>query len=46
MLRRLLAEADAHGRPVVLNALRGSESNRLYQRHGFVQTAEDEWDIY
>lgn len=31
---------------VSLGALRDSPSNRFYQRHGFVQTAEDEWDIY
>jgi len=28
-----------------VGALRGSDSNRFYRRHGFVQTAESEWDI-
>lgn len=32
--------------PVKLGALRGSESNDLYQRHGFVKTHESEFDIY
>lgn len=46
VLRRLLAEGDARKLPVRLGALRDSPSNRFYQRHGFVQTAEDAWDIY
>ena len=28
-----------------MGALRGSDSNRFYQRHGFVQIEESEWDI-
>ena len=32
--------------PVRVGALRGSSSNGFYQRHGFMRTAEDEWDIY
>ncbi|RBP46090.1 acetyltransferase (GNAT) family protein [Roseimicrobium gellanilyticum] len=46
VIRHLLSLADASQMPVSLNALRDSASNRFYQRHGFVQTAEDEWDIY
>ncbi len=46
VLRRLLAESDARQLPVRLGALRDSPSNRFYQRHGFVPTAEDAWDIY
>lgn len=46
VLRYLLALADASQTAVSLGALRDSPSNRFYQRHGFVQTAEDEWDIY
>ncbi len=46
VLGELLSQADALQRPVRLGALRDSASNRFYQRHGFVQTAEDEWDIY
>lgn len=46
VIRHLLSQSDAHEMPVSLGALRDSPSNRFYQRHGFVQTAEDEWDIY
>ncbi len=46
VLRHLLSQADARQIPVHLGALRDSPSNRFYQRHGFTQTAEDEWDIY
>lgn len=46
VLRRLLAEADARQLPMRLGALRDSSSNGFYHRHGFVQTSEDEWDIY
>lgn len=46
IMGRLLAMADSRQMPVRLGALRDSPSNRFYQRHGFVQTAEDAWDIY
>ncbi|AOB33332.1 GNAT family acetyltransferase [Bordetella sp. H567] len=46
VLRRIFERADALGVPVRLGALRDSASNRFYQRHGFVQTGEDAWDIY
>ncbi len=46
VLQRLIAEADSQHLPIRLGALRESASNRFYQRHGFVQTHEDEWDIY
>jgi ribosomal protein S18 acetylase RimI-like enzyme len=46
VIRHLLSLADASQMPVSLGALRDSPSNRFYQRHGFVQTAEDQWDIY
>lgn len=39
-------EADAAGLPVRLGALRQSDANRFYQRHGFNQVDEGEWDIY
>ncbi len=42
----LLSRSDVRKQPVRLGALRESAANRFYQRHGFVQTAEDEWDIY
>ena len=46
VMRGLIARSDASGLPVHLGALRDSPSNRFYQRHGFVKTSEDEWDIY
>jgi GNAT superfamily N-acetyltransferase len=46
ILRQLLAQAQLLGKPVYVTALRDSEANRFYQRHGFVQTHEEEWDIY
>ncbi len=46
VLRLLLSQADAGQRPVHVGALRDSRSNQFYQRHDFVQTSEDEWDIY
>jgi ribosomal protein S18 acetylase RimI-like enzyme len=45
-LAEVLADADAQRMPVRLGALRESASNRFYQRHGFIKTSEDEWDIY
>ncbi len=46
VLSRVLAEADARGLSVTLTALRGSAANRFYQRHGFVQVGESEWDVH
>lgn len=46
VLKHLIAQSDSPGTPVHLGALRDSASNRFYQRHGFVQTSEDEWDVY
>jgi len=42
----IIGEADAVGAPLSVGALRGSDSNRFYARHGFVQVSETEWDIY
>jgi GNAT superfamily N-acetyltransferase len=38
--------ADALGKRVRVGALRGSDSNRFYLRHGFELVKEDEWDNY
>ncbi|MFL9995786.1 Acetyltransferase (GNAT) domain-containing protein [Burkholderia sp. GAS332] len=46
VLAVILADADARSIAVRLGALRDSDSNRFYQRHGFVKQAEGEWDIY
>jgi GNAT superfamily N-acetyltransferase len=42
----VLARADAQGLAVNVTALRHSEANRFYQRHGFVLQAESEWDLH
>jgi GNAT superfamily N-acetyltransferase len=39
-------EADSRGLPLRVGALRGSESNAFYVRHGFRRVEEGEWDIY
>jgi GNAT superfamily N-acetyltransferase len=46
VLRRLLAEADAVGKPVVLTVVRDSDAIRFYERHGFVQTGSEDWDLF
>jgi len=38
-------QADAQQLPVELCALKGSDANRFYLRHGFVEIGEGEWDI-
>lgn len=45
VLGRLLLDADRRGLPVRVGALRGSDSNRFYRRHGFEPVAQGEWDI-
>ena len=42
ILKVLLAEADALGRPVRLAVLNGSPVSRFYERHGFVRLQGDE----
>jgi GNAT superfamily N-acetyltransferase len=46
VLQQVLKEADARHLPISLTALKHSEANRLYLRHGFVLEAEGEWDLY
>ncbi|WP_321886569.1 GNAT family N-acetyltransferase [Paraburkholderia bannensis] len=46
VLREIFADADRQRLPVRVGALRGSDSNRFYLRHGFAQVSESEWDIY
>jgi GNAT superfamily N-acetyltransferase len=41
----LCAQADSAQLPLELSALKGSDANRFYLRHGFVATGEGEWDI-
>ena len=46
VLMRLLAETDAGGLPVRMRVLKQNPAVRLYERHGFSKTGEDEWDVY
>jgi GNAT superfamily N-acetyltransferase len=46
VLATVFAEADARQLPLKVGALRGSDSNRFYLRHGFELVKEDEWDNY
>ena len=45
-LAQVFAEADASGKPVRVGALKGSDSNRFYARHGFVLVKQGEFDNY
>lgn len=46
VLRAVFAEADAQGLDVRVGALKESDSNRFYVRHGFVLESEGEFDNY
>ncbi|PIF08985.1 GNAT family N-acetyltransferase [Janthinobacterium sp. 13] len=46
VLARVFAEADAARQSVRVGALRDSEANRFYVRHGFVPDGEEEFDLY
>ena len=39
------AKAQAHRRDIQVSALQHSDANRFYLRHGFVKTAERDFDI-
>jgi GNAT superfamily N-acetyltransferase len=45
VLHRLLIEAPNHVKLFRVGALRDSDANRFYRRHGFIQVAKTEWDI-
>jgi len=46
VLRMLLRIADERGDWIRLGALRESDSNQFYQRHGVAVERNDQWDIY
>lgn len=46
VLQAIFASADKDGRVVRVGALRGSDSNRFYARHGFRLVEEAEFDNY
>jgi GNAT superfamily N-acetyltransferase len=44
VLAGVIADADARRLALFVTALRDSDANRFYQRHGFTLVNEDEWD--
>ncbi len=46
VLQRLCAQADEAGAGIRLGALKQSDANRFYQRHGFEFSHEGEFDVY
>ena len=46
VLDRVILQANEQALPIRLGALKGSRSNNFYQKNGFKQTHEDEFDIY
>lgn len=46
VLASVIAEARAQGLPLRVGALRDSDSNRFYLRHGFKLVAQEEFDNY
>lgn len=46
VLARVFAQADAARLPVRVGALRDSDSNRFYRRHGFELVGESEFDLH
>jgi GNAT superfamily N-acetyltransferase len=45
VLQTLFSTADQLSLPISVTALRGSDSNSFYKRHGFKYQDETEWDI-
>jgi GNAT superfamily N-acetyltransferase len=45
VMRWVFAQADGAQFPLELCALKGSDANRFYLRHGCVKTGEGDWDI-
>jgi GNAT superfamily N-acetyltransferase len=46
VLRHVFAEADMQGLAIRVGALRGSDSNGFYTRHGFELVEVSDWDNY
>ncbi|MEK8027798.1 MAG: hypothetical protein RLY78_596 [Pseudomonadota bacterium] len=46
VMRQVLAEADAHGLPVEVSALKLSEADQFWRRHGFELRHDDGWDLH
>ena len=46
VMAQVLGEADSRSLPLRVTALRLSDANRFYQRHGFELQHETEWDLH
>ena len=46
VMAQVLAEADRQRLPVRVTALKLSDANRFYQRHGFQLQHESDWDLH
>ena len=46
VMRWICAQADAQQLPVELCALKDSDANRFYLRHGFRLADESDWDLH
>ena len=46
VMKRVIEKAAHCESSLLVGALKGSPSNRFYQRHGFVKTSEGDWDNY
>lgn len=46
VMAQVNAEADRLHLPVQVTALKLSDANRFYKRHGFVLQAESDWDLH
>lgn len=46
VLQTVIDDAEMLALPILLGALRGSDANRFYQRHGFVKSGESDVDVY
>ncbi len=46
VLNRVFVDADRQSMDVRVGALKDSDANRFYARHGFVLVEQSEWDLY
>ncbi|MNR90298.1 Acetyltransferase (GNAT) family protein [compost metagenome] len=46
VLTEVFRDADVRALPLHVGALRASRANHFYRQHGFVLSAEEEWDVY
>lgn len=46
VLNQVFVDADRQSMDVRVGALKDSDANRFYARHGFVLVEQSEWDLY